>query len=228
MLIFLDVETTGLEEDDKIVSLGLIAVEDYQTEYMYDLVNEGKKIPAIASSVNHITTEMIKDKPELKLTQAYQFLEKNNSEDTVIVGHNVKFDLDKLRAAGFEFVGEVIDTLRVTKHLIQECEFFSLQFLRYELKLYRGEDKDIVPHNALSDAKIVRLLYRYLEEMTTQSEMIELSLKNVLLQKFEFGKHKGRYIEDVAMNDRGYLEWMLANLSDLDEDLRYSISYYLN
>ena len=29
------------------------------------------------------------------------------------------------------------------------------------------------------------------------------------------------------MCDRGYLEWMLAQIVDLDDDLRYSIDYYL-
>ena len=57
--------------------------------------------------------------------------------------------------------------------------------------------------------------------------MIELSFKNVLLQKLEFGKHAGKYIEEVAMNDRGYLEWMLGNIMDLDEDLKYTLDKVL-
>ena len=47
------------------------------------------------------------------------------------------------------------------------------------------------------------------------------------MQKFEFGKYSGRYIEEISMCDRGYLEWMLGNIMDLDEDLRYSIEYNL-
>ena len=227
MLIFLDVETTGLEDIDKIVSIGLVASEDDEVEEFYSLVNEGKKIPSLASSINHITNEMIKGKPLLKDTEAYKFLQKHNRPETVIVGHNVKFDLDKLSSLGFCFNGEVIDTLRVTKHLIPECEFFSLGFLRYELKLYRGEDRAISSHNALSDALVVKLLFEYLKDITSPQEMIELSKKNVLLQKFEFGKYRGQFIEEIAYNDRGYLEWMLANLADIDEDLQYSINYYL-
>lgn len=228
MLIFLDIETTGLELSDKIVSIGLVAITDDETITKYDLVNEGKKIPSLASSVNNITNEMIKDKPTLKESQTYKFLQEHNNEENIVIAHNVKFDLDYLKKSKFFWQGKVIDTLRVTKHLIPECEFYSLGFLRYELKLYRDEKKEIIPHNAMSDAYLVMLLFNYLKDLAVVDEMIELSFKKVLLQKFEFGKYKGKYIEETAMNNRAYLEWMLGNITDLDDDLRYSINYYLD
>ncbi|MCD6172956.1 MAG: 3'-5' exonuclease [Sulfurimonas sp.] len=236
MLIFLDTETTGLEITDKICSLGLIVVDGDFIISKYELVNEGKKISPKASSINHLTNEMIKDKPTLVDSEIFKFLQEHNSSETTIIGHNINFDMQKLLACGFAFKGSLIDTLRVTKHLIPECEAFGLQLLRYELKLYQDEIKeslacgiegDVISHNALSDALIVRLLYNYLLEISSLAEMLDLSFKNVLLQKFEFGKYSGRYIEEIGMCDRGYLEWMLS-LQDLDEDLRYSLNYYLN
>ncbi len=223
MLIFLDTETTGIEESDKICSICVISGENV----FYDLVNEGRKIPPLASSINHITNEMIKDKLSLQESETFKFLIQNNHEDVTLIGHNVKFDLQKLMDAGFFWNGKVIDTLRVTKHLMQECEFFSLQFLRYELKLYKYETDNIIPHNARSDAMVVRELYKYLLDFASTDEMCELSHKKVLLEKFDFGKYTGRYIEDICINDRGYLQWMISNIVDLDEDLRYSIEYYL-
>ena len=223
MLMFLDVETTGLESSDKICSIAIVSEE---AKY-YDLVNEGKKIPPMASSINHITNEMLKGKPSLKDSETFKFLQQNNTQDAVMVGHNIKFDLQKLKEIGFIFNGRVIDTLRVTKHLIPECEFFSLQFLRYELRLYKNEEESIIPHHALSDSLVVKQLFTYLKDMASVDEMCELSFKKVLMTKFSFGKYAGNYIEEIAMNDRGYLEWMLNNVVDLDEDLRYSIEYYL-
>jgi DNA polymerase-3 subunit epsilon/exodeoxyribonuclease X len=227
MLIFLDIETTGLDAKDKICSIGIIAKQDEEVISIYDLVNEGKKIPSLASSINHITNEMIKAKPKFKESEAYKFLLKHNNKSTTIIGHNVKFDLSFLHASGFDFVGEVIDTLRVTKHLIPECELFSLQFLRYELKLYKREKEELKSHHALCDAKVVKNLYEYLLDIGTRDLFVELSFKKVLISKFEFGKYQGRYIEEISMIDRGYLEWMLSNIMDLDEDLRYSIEYNL-
>jgi len=236
MLIFIDVETTGLEREDKICSIALIIVDEQSVSYKYELVNEGKKIPPQASSIHHITNEMIKNKPAFQESKIYKFLQENSSEKNTLIAHNIKFDLEKLSSAGLIWKGDVIDTLRVTKHLIPECEFFSLQVLRYELKLYRDEDKEkmalgikdaLSAHNALSDAIVVKLLFNYLQELATMDEMRELSFKNVLVQKFDFGKHSGKYIEEIAMSDRGYLEWMLHSVIDLDEDLKYSINYYL-
>lgn len=240
MLIFLDLETTGLEKSDKICSIGIIALGENELISKYELLNEGKKIPSKASSINHITNEMIKGKPTFKESGAWKFLQEHNNEDSTIIAHNVNFDLKMLLAGGFIWHGRVIDTLRVTKHLIPECEQFSLQFLRYELKLYQNEKKealkhsilapegDFIAHNALSDALHVKLLYEYLIEIKKHEELIELSFKNVLIEKFDFGKYSGRYIEEISMCDRGYLEWMLTNIADLDEDLKYSVNRYLS
>ncbi len=228
MLIFIDIETTGLEKGDKVASIALVIVEDGKVITKTDLINEGKKIPPKASSINHITNEMIKDKPELQDSETFKLLKLNNIYDITLISHNIKFDLEMLnRACGFVWQGKIIDTRRVSKHLMQDCEEFSLQFLRYELRLYKDEKEKIVPHEALSDAKVIKQLYESLLELASQEEMYELSMKNVLMSKFEFGKYAGRYIEEISMLDRGYLTWMLNNILDLDEDLRYSIEYYL-
>ncbi|MEK6659074.1 MAG: exonuclease domain-containing protein [Campylobacterota bacterium] len=227
MLIFLDVETTGLESSDKICSIGIIGVRENEIFSKYELVNEGKKISSKASSINHITNEMIKGKLTLKESEAWKFLQEHNRENSTIIAHNVNFDLKMLLACGFVWHGKIIDTLRVTKHLIPECEYFSLQFLRYELKLYKMLESEFIPHNALSDAMHVKLLYEYLLDIKAHEELIELTLKKVLIEKFDFGKYNGRYIEEISMYDRGYLEWVLLNIADLDEDFRYSINRYL-
>lgn len=234
MLIFLDLETTGLEISDKICSIGMICIREDAIFSKYELVNEGKKIPPKASSINHITNEMIKDRAKFQDSKAFKILYENNNQDSTIIAHNVKFDLKMLEQSGFFWQGNVVDTLRATRHLIPECEEFSLQFLRYELRLYKDEIKEaqkqsieLLPHNALSDALHVKLLYEYLLEIKEHDELVALSLKNVLIEKFNFGKYSGRYIEEIGMYDRGYLEWMLLHVEDLDEDLRYSISRFL-
>jgi DNA polymerase-3 subunit epsilon/exodeoxyribonuclease X len=232
MLIFLDLETTGLEASDKICSIALL----HESEYIYELLNEGKKLSVEASSVNHITKEMLVDKPAFKESMAFAFLQEHNSVENTLVAHNIKFDLEILRLSGFEWQGGVIDTLRVTKHLIPECELFSLQILRYELRLYKQESEKVVKygikdalyaHHALSDALVTELLYEELSEMASVDTMQTLSQKNVLLEKFNFGKHKGKHIEEVIFNDRSYVEWLLNSATELDEDMRYSLNYYL-
>jgi len=230
MLIFLDTETTGLESKDLICCVAFVDDDSYT----YELVNEGKKISAEASSIHHITNEMLKSKKCFSESHIYKQLEKNNSDANTLVGHNIAFDLEMLAKSGFIWRGAIVDTLRVSKHLIKECDSFSLQFLRYELKLYKEEEKikseygikdALVAHNALSDTLVTKLLFIYLQEIVSVEQMQELTFKEVLLEKFSFGKHKGKYIEEVCLNDISYVQWLLS--SECDDDLRYSINYYL-
>ena len=223
MLIYLNTQTTGLEISDKMLSVGIVSEDDM----LYDLVNEGKKVPSLASSINHITNEMLKGKPRFRETKSYNYLKEHNANEHILVMHNSKFDLDVLHKSSLDWCYKTIDTMRVTRHLIEECDSYSLQFLRYELKLYRREKRVFQANNALDNASTVKNLYDYLSDIASDDEMVELSQKNVLLKKFEFGKYAGRFLEDICLNDRGYMEWMLRNINDLDEDLRYSINYYL-
>jgi DNA polymerase-3 subunit epsilon/exodeoxyribonuclease X len=236
MLIFLDLETTGLEYEDAMCAIACVYQDDNEGKYFYELLNEGRKIPPKASSIHHITNEMIQESPSFLESEVYRFLNSHNHTENTLVGHNIKFDLEKLSNAGFDWQGEVIDTLRVTKHLIPECELFSLQVLRYELQLYKEEKqlqkrygiKDaLVAHHALSDAFVVELLYKHLLDYAPYTQQLELSKQNVLQEKFSFGKYEGRYIEEICLNDRGYVEWMVHTLKDLDEDMKYTLRYYL-
>ena len=91
-------------------------------------------------------------------------------------------------------------------------------------------------HDALSDVLITKLLLRklmqqiqYKYDVASESQiiqqLIDLSSSPVLLKRFKFGKYKGESIEDVAMQDYGYLQWMRKTL-DLDNDMKYTLDYY--
>ena len=236
MLIFLDIETTGFERDDKICSLGLLCFEEDEfLERDYALVNEAKKIPAKASALHNITNEMIADAKPVRESSVYKTLCKYNKDTNSLVVHDASFVLAFLSAGGLSWNGTIIDTKKLVKHTIQECEIFTLEFLRYELKLYRQENqyktlcgiKDaLIAHHALHDALLIKMLYDYLHQEIDLDTMARLSFENVLLEKFPFGKYQGRYIEEILQEDFAYLKWLLA-LEDLDSDLRYSLTYYL-
>ena len=237
MLIFLDLETTGTTVEDKVCSIAALIEEQEDITLHYDLVNEGKKIPPMASSINNITNEMIVGKPSLKESQTFKAFMDTLKKDSVLIAHNLPFEMQMLSCVGVDIENEAIDTLRVCRHLIPDLKSYALNFLRYEMKLYKKErdfakrvgieESCLMPHNARSDVIITKLLFEELQELASTEEMIALSSRPVLLQKFEFGKYAGRYIEEIAMIDRGYLEWMLRSLEDLSEDMRYTLQYYL-
>lgn len=234
MLIYLDVETTGLEQNDRICSIGMIMYDKENVSIHKELIKPPKKVRPEASAVNHITNEMLKDAKDFDSCEAKRILEQYNDYDTLLVGHNVVFDIEMLKKEGFIYNGAIIDTLKCSRALILECEQFSLQFLRYELRLYKDEKKlagelgiELRAHDVLSDALHVRLLHGYLSDLADDERLQELSVNPVFVQKLNFGKYKGRFIEEIVTNDTNYLNWALSSMENLDEDMRYSIEYYM-
>lgn len=233
--VFLDLETTGLEDKDRICELAFIC-EDEEGSVMSSntLCKSPKKISHEAMALHHITNEMLKNEKVCQQTPTYKRLQEYNTEENVLIAHNIHFDLEMLAKEGFDLKMQAVDTLRCVKSLIPECELFGLQFLRYELGLYKEEEDlaqsigiDIMAHRALSDALHVKLLWKTLLQYATVSQLVEISSRPVLLKKFPFGKYSGRYIEEIAGSDAAYLHWMLSNIEDMDEDLSYSIKKYL-
>ena len=232
MLIYLDLETTGIEEADRICSLGLIIENKGNVQTLETLIKPSRKIRSEAMAVHHITNEMVKEASAFSDANIVAILKEHNSCESILVAHNINFDLAMLAKEGFMWKGGVIDTLKCSRHLIDEIDRFSLQFLRYELGLFGSEEKEaeklglqLKAHSALSDAFHVKLLHHYLREMADDEKLMELTIEPALIKKFVFGKYKDHYLEEVAMNDAGYLRWMLEQA--IDEDLEFSIKHYL-
>jgi len=235
-IIILDTETTGNKEEDRICQLSyLVMNENLEIEEIYnELVKPPLPISYEAMAVHHITNEMVEDKPQIKYTDAYKRLKELNSPENLIVIHNAKFDLDMLKKEGFNSFFKLIDTFRILKHLLPEGKF-SLQYNRYALGLYKKE-KDICKkynieinaHDALGDVIVLGLLFEYIIRNfdKTFKELIELTTKPVLHDKFYQGKHKFEKIKDVLIKDPDYIEYMLS-LTDLDPDVKYSIEHHL-
>jgi len=230
--IFLDLETTGLELSDRICSFGYIVENSETTECYETLIKPSCKIKTEAMAVHHITNEQVATASSFSESKALVFLNTYNNDKHILVGHNINFDLEMLAREGFIWQGGIVDTLRCSRHLIEEIDRFSLQYLRYELGIYKTEalkakalEITLQAHSALSDAFHVQQLYHYLNEMVSEDELMRMSVEPALLKKLNFGKYKGHYIEEVASQDRRYLEWLLQQ--DIDEDLSFSIRHYL-
>ena len=229
-MIFLDTETTGLETKDRICALGIIEGESTH----FELINPGKKIPPAASAIHQITNEMVSDAPSFSQSIGAEKLKILNTPETILVSHNAPFELSMLQKEGVAWQGSVIDTLKCSKSLMDDLEGYGLQFLRYELRLYREEKRvfqehgvSLIPHHALSDALHTKMVLEYLLDLADIERLIEISKSHVLLSRLPFGKYAKKRIEEIALKDPGYLKWMVESLMDMDEDLRCSIDYYL-
>jgi DNA polymerase III epsilon subunit-like protein len=242
-LIFFDTETTGNTEADSLVQIAY----KYGNETFTGLYKPAVKIPPEASAVHHITNKMVENKPSFKESGDLPKIKKLFEDaDSVVVAHNAPFDLMIIAKEGIN-PKKFICTLRVVRELDKEGKIdrYNLQYLRYLLDL----DVEATAHDALGDVlvleKLFERLYKKIQEDplalkgTPPSQagedpviekMIEISSHPSLLRSFNFGKHLGKKIEDVAKVDRGYLEWLLAQklASDqIDEDWIYTLKHYL-
>ncbi|MBD3807834.1 MAG: 3'-5' exonuclease [Epsilonproteobacteria bacterium] len=241
--ILFDTETTGNMEYDRIIQIGALIVHDKNNIEVFDeLCSSEVPISIDAMAVHHITPELIENKPKFIESNFYKELQKYNSNENFLIAHNISFDLEMLKKEGFENSYTIIDTLRCAKHLLADEKSHALQYLRYSLELYKTETEEanklgisIKAHDAISDVLVMKLLLSKLVETAGnihgKKEIMEvlacLTQEPVLIKTFKFGKYKDRALADIAKEDFGYLEWMRKNL-ELDEDLRYTLDYYIN
>lgn len=224
MFIFLDTETTGTNEDDRLCQIafkteaGLIANELY---------NPGKSISIEAMSIHHITNEMVRNKPPFKNSSTWKKLtELFEDTDNVMVAHNAMFDAAMLLKEDVH-PQRTICTLKMARFLDKEGQIpqYNLQYLRYHLKL----NVDAKPHDALGDILVLEALFNRIHSKAMKKygvyaidKMIEITTNPVLLARMPYGKHKGMKFEEIPVD---YLEWLSG--TDLDEDMAYTVKHFL-
>lgn len=231
-IIFFDTETTGNETKDYLC----------QIAWKPEGVNEMKSglfkppflIPAEASAVHHISNKMVADKPPFKDSSEWKEVKKLfENDDTVVVAHNAKFDLGMLAKEDI-VPKKFICTLRVARAMDPDSKIprYNLQYLRYFLDL--EVDETAAAHSADGDVLVLeklfeRLLGRIMETKSKDEaikEMIDISSLPSLIKTFNFGKHNGKNVTDVAKEAPDYLEWLLKSKlenSPDDEDWIYTL-----
>jgi DNA polymerase-3 subunit epsilon/exodeoxyribonuclease X len=241
--ILLDTETTGAGENDRVIQLGFMVLDGKNVQIYNDLCSSEVPIGYGAMEVHGITPEQIEGKPSCVETSAFKALEELNTPDNVMIIHNAPFDLGMLAKEKFTSKMRLIDTLRCAKHLFDEEEAHRLQFFRYRLGLYKLEQAEadalgivVKAHDAIGDVLVLKLFLTELRKKLTErfgevnpiDKMVELTQTPVFIIKpLKFGKHKGKTLSELVVADKGYLSWMLANMENLDEDMKYSIAKVL-
>lgn len=240
--ILFDTETTGNGESDRIIQIGAMIVHDKNTiEIIDELCSAPVPISIEAMEVHNITPELLVNKAPFTDTTFAQKIEEHNQSENYLIAHNISFDLGMLQKEGFENRYTLIDTLRCAKHLLPDSSSHRLQYLRYALGLYQTEQTEasrlgitIKAHDAIGDVLVMKLLLSRLVRFIQESDaginplekLSQLTQTPVMIKTFKFGKYKESNISDIATKDRGYLKWMMDNL-DLDEDMRFTLAYYL-
>ena len=240
--VILDTETTGAGENDRVIQLGYIVLGAKDIEVHNEFCSSEVPISFGAMEVHGITPDMIEGKPTCQEMTSYKRLQELNTPDNFIIIHNAPFDLGMLEKEGFDTKMQVIDTLRVAKHVLPDEEAHRLQYFRYKMDIYKEEQKEadalgieVKAHDAIGDVLVLKLLLSKLREIVESEfpyanpveKMVDLTNTPILVKTFRFGKYKGKTLEEVAASDAGYLRWMLTGMENLDADMKYSINSVL-
>jgi DNA polymerase III epsilon subunit family exonuclease len=159
-----DIETTGLSPAlAKIVELSGIRfrLDDDAVSIFSTLINPGCLIPPQVTAIHGITNEMVADAP-CASEVIPGFFRWIGDPDIVLVAHNASFDLGFLKFAIAKEqlpvpMNHVIDTLSLSRRLVEDVPNYKLSTLTSELALGGGGY-----HRALSDSHHVRNLLTHL------------------------------------------------------------------
>lgn len=225
-IIFFDLETTGVNfQTDRIVELSYIKIHPNGSEEERTYrVNPGMHIPAEATAVHHITDADVADKPafrEIAREVARTFT------GCDIGGFNSnRFDLPLLME---EFIRAGVDFDP------NRCRLVDVQTIFHKMEqrtlsaaylFYCGKELDGA-HSANADTRatyevLKAQLDRYpslensidfLSQFSTQKRGADLAGRIVFddqgREVFNFGKYKGRIVEEIFAKEPGYYGWMM-------------------
>ena len=236
-ILFLDTETTGNSDKDRLCQL---AVKERFIEE--PLVNALFKPPVPISiesmAIHHITERMVAKKPAFKDSPEYSGLKDLlESDEVILVAHNVAFDLAMLAREGIAPRSSIC-TYKLAYALDPNDQLpnYRLQYLRYLLDL----DVEAEAHDAWGDVLVLEALFerlaqkmkeRHGTEEAALEAMFSISEKPLLFTTLRFGKYNSKKIEEVAKTDRSYLEWLLREKEKDpigEADWIYTLQHYLN
>ena len=161
-----DTETTGLDPTggDRVISVGAVRVVNgrvLRQETFERLVQPQRTVPAASTAIHGITAEMLEGQPPMTevLPTFVRF-----AEDTVLVGHNVSFDLQFLKlseaAAGVDLDRPALDTLLLHAALHPDTGDHSLDAIADRLGI-----SVVGRHTALGDALVTAEVFVALTAM---------------------------------------------------------------
>ena len=230
-ILFFDTETHSMKKPRLVeLAYSLRTPEPIMTTMR---VKPPEPIDFGAMSAHHITNDMVASSPPFdpEALTPYDCTLRELFANNIAVAHNVSFDAEVMEGEGIK-LGHTICTKKVAAH-IYDSDSYSQQYLRYSLGVNTEEmSRHNNPHSATFDVEVLIALFDKLlaslwdnfpgeDEKTVILEMINITRRPMKMRRFPFGKHRGKYLQDIYERDPSYIEWMLG--TDIDEDLRFNL-----
>lgn len=241
-IIFFDLETTGTDNaKDRIVELALVKIApDGKREKYVKRINPGIPIPPEVTLIHGISDEDVKNCQTFKQI-AHSLYDWMRGCD--LGGYNSsKFDLPLLAE---EFLRAGINVDFTERHMIDVQQIFfkmEARTLSAAYQFYCHKDLENA-HSAEADINatidvLEAQLDRYtdighdvptLHQFTHTEEYVDFARRIVMKDGqpvFNFGKYKGRKVEDVFTSEPQYYDWMMQ--ADFALHTKQKISEILN
>ena len=163
--VALDLETTGLDSSkDKIIEFAALRIENGKiVDQLELLINPEIEISQTIQFITGITNDAVKDQPvfEAVKKQIQEFV-----KDSIILGHNVQFDIGFLKENGITVQNKVLDTYSLSSIFLPEEKSLALEVLSENFQI---EHK--YKHRALGDViatyELFRIIYQKIKELNT-------------------------------------------------------------
>jgi len=164
-LVFIDVETTGLDprKGHRIIEIGAIAMENNQmiSEY-HSLIKVNYSIPLHVSKIHGITNDMLHNQPAPE--QVYPELN-IFIQNSILIAHNAKFDVGFLRSEfnrlNLRLNNQSLCTLAMSRRRYPRLPNYKLDTVYRHL--IGDQPADAKRHRALDDARMVAAIWLAME-----------------------------------------------------------------
>lgn len=240
-LAFFDLETTGIKiATDRIVEICILKVlPDSSTRIKTHRINPEMPIPPEVTAIHGITDEDVKDAPKFReiAHELLQFLENsdlagynsNHFDIPLLVEEFLRADIDfDLKGRRFIDVQNIFHKMEprnlnaaykfycnldlVNAHSAEADTKATYEILKAQLDRYQEvKIKDRKGNLIEPVVNDVRMLsdFSYMSKNVDLVGHIILNEKNV--ETFNFGKHKGKTVEEVFSVEPSYYDWMMKS-----------------
>jgi len=238
-LVVFDLETTGTNiATDRIVEIGALKIHtDGREEFRRHLVNPSIPIPAEVTAIHGITDEDVKDAPSFKdlSNNLLSFISNCDLAGYNCIKFDVPVLVEEFLRAGIDFDlkgRRVIDVQNIFHKMEQRTlraayRFYCQKELEnahtaeadaratYEIlksQLDRYADTEFTDHDGKVSTPVVNDV-KALHDFSFFNRNADLAGQIIFNTKgqevFNFGKHKGKPVEEVFRMEPSYYDWMM-------------------
>ena len=164
-VVIFDTETTGLDiQNDDVIQIGAIEVINGKITKKFDTYIMTDKDISSSKNIHNISKEKLNTPKKEAFIKFKEFI-----KDSLLIAHNVKFDINilnsNLERVGIEKIENLcLDSIEITKKLFPDLKSYKLETL---IKEFQIEGKN--SHNAIDDVFATYNLLSFLSDTIKNS-----------------------------------------------------------